>query len=114
MAAIFGSVVTAICLGVQGSYGPACNGAVDAGTRQLGIRQQIDNAEDKSVELTSKVIAKALGKQAMSVVATGGYIYRVAKERSIGFNLPTLKICDSLSNQITLESYKLNFEWRLP
>lgn len=112
MAGLFGSAIVALCMGAVGNVNDACTHAVDAGTRQTGIRQNVDMAEDKSVELINHQAMKAFGKQTMSVLVAGGYVYKVVKEKSLNFRLPTLGLCSSASNQVALDSYKLVLEWR--
>lgn len=114
MTGLFGSAIIAFCMGAAtGSYNDACIHAMDAGTKQSGISQQMDSVEDKSVEIVNRHVIKTFGKETMSVIAAGGYIYRVAREGRVSFRIPTLGICSSLNNEITADSYKLLLEWKL-
>lgn len=117
MAGLFGSAITAICLSAaSGTYNDACNHAMDAGARQAGLRQQIDHAEDKTTEIVGQKVMynteKIAGKEAVLVIALGGYAYRVVKDKALNLKLPTLGLCSSANNQITQNSYKLVLEWK--
>lgn len=117
MASVFGSAITAFCISAaSGSYNDACTHAVDAATRQVGWRQQVDYVEDKTLEVANKEAlrhaARVVGKEGITVLAAGGYVYRVVKEKSLSFRLPTLGLCNSVSNQITYDSYRLVLEWK--
>lgn len=112
MASLLGNAIIALCVSASGQYNQACNKALDAGTRQVGIRQDADALEDKSLDLAKITATKNLGPAPVAVATAGVYTYRVYKEKSIVFKLPNMGIADTISNQITDKSYKLNFEWR--
>lgn len=113
MAGLFASAVTAFCVGVApGTYNNACNHAIDAGTKQTGLRQNADRLEDFSVSKINQHVEKDLGRPVASTIAVGSYLYRVVNEKSITVRVPTLGICNSAKSQITPNSAKLMLEWR--
>jgi len=112
MASLLGNAIVALCVSASGQYNQACNKALDAGTRQIGIRQDADNLEDKSLDLAKNTATTNLGPTPVAIVTAGVYTYKVYKDKSIVFKLPDIGIADSISNQITDKSYKLNFTWR--
>jgi hypothetical protein len=118
MAGLFGSTIGTICvLAVSSPYNDACNHAVDAGTRQSGWRQTVDSAEDKVNEIVTvkatKITKSVAGEEGLTVIGTGGFIYKTVKSQSLSFRLPTLGICDSASNNITPTYYGLTLNWNL-
>lgn len=112
MAGLLGQAIVLMCVSTSGQYNAACNKAIDAGTRQVGLRQNADNLEEKSVELAKTKSTETFGPAPVAVVTAGVYTYKVFKEKSIIFKLPDVGIADTISNQITDKSYKLNFTWR--
>lgn len=113
MPGLFGSMIAAVCVGTSGSYNSACTHAVDAGTRQVGIRQDVDRAESIAMKIVNMQASKTLGRDAMSAISAGSYVYHVTKVKSINLRLPTLGLCNSLNGQIGLDAYKLVLEWKL-
>jgi len=115
MAGLFSQAITAFCMSAASSatYNNACNHAVDAGTRQVGIRQQVDGAEDKTTALVATKATDVAGKHVSMAVGAVGFVYKTYRDKSLVFKLPTMGICDSLSNQITPNSYILSFQWTL-
>lgn len=111
MASLFGTYLVAACVSVQGQYHEACNKALDAGTRQVGIRQQVDNAEDKSLQLVNAKAENTIGKDGMWVVGSGFFVYKTARDKSLDFKLPTLGLCNSVTNHVTADSYNIKLNW---
>lgn len=86
MATLFGQAIAAFCIGTaSGTYNDACNKAVDAGMRQMGVRQQVDNAEDKTNRILMGKADKTLGKESMSVMLASAFVYRTARDKAITF-----------------------------
>lgn len=112
MAGLFGQAIVALCLGSVGSYNEACKKAIDAGSRQTGIRQRVDFFEAKTDEILMRHTMTFIGEDGVYVVGIGGFVYKTFKDKSLKFKLPTLGMCDSLGNQITAKSYGLTMEWK--
>lgn len=111
--ALMSTAIVAICMGAQGSYNQACNNALDAGTRQAGIRQTADMVESKANDMANKSAEKMIGKEGMSMIGTGAFIFKVARDRSLIFKLPTLGLCNSVTNHITPTSYDITLQWNI-
>lgn len=112
MAGLLGQAIIAMCLGTSGQYNAACTHAIDAGTRQVGIRQEADNLEEKSVNLAKTKSTETFGPAPVVVVTSGVFVYKVIKDKSLQFKLPNVGIADTISNKITDKSYTLNFTWK--
>lgn len=106
------TAIAAICVSAQASYGEACNKAFDAGTRQVGLRQTIDVAESRANELANAKVQQIIGREGVSLVGSGFWVYKVARDKTVVLRLPTLGICDSANNEISVDSYKLNVNWK--
>ena len=111
MANLFGQAIIAACATATGQYNQACNKALDAATRQVGIRQVVDGTENYATGFVITKAKNAAGKDLTSAMGTGMFIYNTAKSKNISFNLPTLGVADSISNQISLKSYNMNLQW---
>lgn len=112
MAGLMSQVIMMACIGSAPAYNQACNKALDAATRQVGVRQQVDTAEDKTVQIVSHKAQTIVGNDVTSVVGVGGFILKTARDRSLNFGIPTLGLCSSLRNQIGVDSYAIMAEWR--
>jgi hypothetical protein len=107
------AAMLAICSQYQGThYYDACVKSLDAGTRQVGIRQQYDATTGKLNSIATKQAEDTLGKPVMSAIGSGAFIYKTAKEKTLTFKLPTAGLADSLSNTVTPNSYSLNIQWK--
>lgn len=108
---LMSTAIIALCVNYQGKYNEACNKALDAGTRQAGIRQNVDMVENKANEIANQKAEVVIGKQGMGAIGSGVYVYKVVKDKSISFKVPTLGLCNSLTNHLTLNSLDLLAEW---
>lgn len=84
----------------------ACVKALDAGTRQSGIRQTYDTAENELNRVVERTAENKLGKDAVSAIIAGAFVYKAVDQKSLTFGLT-----HSLSNTITPNSYSLNMKW---
>lgn len=115
MASLFSSAIIAFCTATApGQYNNACTNAVDAGTRQAGIRQDFDAAEKQTVNYLNHKVSKMTPKTLQEVVGASVFLYKTAQDKRVQFGLPTMGMCDSLSNEITPSSYVVTFKWSLP
>lgn len=117
MASLFSTAITGFCASValsSGHYNEACNKAMDAGTRQLGWRQNVDRVEDKTTQYANTMALAYTPKPIQDVFGAAGFIYRSAMARKLSFRLPTLGVCSSANNEISPEGYTLNIKWNLP
>lgn len=116
MAYLFSTGIASLCaaLASSGQYDQACNKAVDAGTRQTGIRQTFDGAEDKSMQVFTQEAESYTPKPIQDVAATGVFVYRAARNKKVELKLPTMGVCDSMSSELTPASYALTVRWYFP
>jgi hypothetical protein len=112
MAGLVSSAIVAICVSTQGNYNDACNKALDAGTRQIGLRTQVDQAEDNSVRLLDQKARMILTTEEYSALGMAGFAYKTAKDKRLNFNLPNFGVCDRITNEVTRSSYNIQFNWR--
>lgn len=113
MAGLSSTIIIAACVGAQGTANQACVNAVDAGTRQMGIRDTVDQIETNTVRYLDSEVQKQLNQDQLSALAIAGFVYKTAKEKKLTVNLPTLGVCDSVKNEITKNSYSLTLQWKI-
>lgn len=108
---LFGSAIVALCMGASGNVNRACVSAIDAGTRQAGIRQSADMAEEDFVYRANAKAERELSRTQMQALGVAGFALRAAKDQKVAFRLPTLGVCNSLTNEITPSSYFIFMKW---
>lgn len=111
MAQLFGSVILSACLGLQGNYYEACSKAMDAGTRQIGLRQQADQLENNLNNYGQQQGHRYLGQEGMSAIGFIGFGVKTVREEKIAFKLPNLGLCSSINNEVGKDHYNIKFQW---
>jgi len=109
------SAILSLCstLTTGSQYDQACNKAVEAGTKQTGTYQLLDSYETKTISYTENEASYHLGDESVSAVGATVYAYRTFRTKTLKFNLPNMGICNSVSNDITPNSYALHMKWEL-
>ena len=113
MASLVSTAIVALCVSAQGSYGDACKSALDAGTRQVGLRGQVDRAEDDTVKYLDTKVQATLTKEQYSVLGVTGFVFKTARDQRVKFNLPNLGLCNNINTEITPSSYNIQLNWTL-
>lgn len=113
MTSLLSQGIASLCMGLasSGQYSDACNKAIDAGTRQVGIRQEADKIENSTSLLVAKEANNTLGKDVVFFIGASAFVYNVQKGKSVTFKLPSLGIANSINNQIMPGYYRLNIQW---
>lgn len=111
MGQLFGSAFLTMCLGFQAQYNEACNRALDATSRQVGIRQQAEYVESRVNVVLDQEAHKRIGQKGMALIGAVGFGYKTAQEKKVAFKVPTLGICSSARGEIGVEQYTLNLNW---
>lgn len=111
MANLFGSVILSLCAGAQGSYHDACDKALDATSRQIGLRQQADDIESRARGYAEGRAKRYLGNESMSAVAFVGFTAKAVKEHQVAIKLPNLGLCNSVTSQIGTDQSSLQMVW---
>jgi hypothetical protein len=112
--ALISSLIVIVCSGTVPNYADPCQKALEATTKQTQLYQTDEKLESYASDRAVKISTKVLGQGTMDALGGGAYAYKVYRDRSIHFRLPTFGLCDSASNTIGLDSYSLNLSWHLP
>ncbi len=112
MASLFGTLIVSACMSVQPAQQDMCQKTLDAGTRQVGVRQQVDRVEDFATNKAEMTIKSNLSPTQLKVTEVALVGYKVVKDRRAAFRLPNMGLCDSISNEISLDTYNVNLNWR--
>jgi hypothetical protein len=92
----------------------ACSKALEASTKQVQLFQTDEKLENYMTNYATKTSVKYLGQETVGAIGSVAYVYKVVRDRSIEFRLPTFGVCESASNRITTNSYSLNLKWSMP
>ena len=87
---------------------------MDAGTRQVGLKQSADTVEDKTINYVNAKLEERMSKSIQESVGVAAFAYRTNRDKKLHFKLLSFGLASSLSNDITLTSYTINVVWRLP
>lgn len=99
------------CTNTPAIYTTACNKAVDAGTRQTGIRQQADKAEELTTKFADHEAQSLIGKKGVSVVGAGMFIYKTTTDKKLKVEVPNFGLCDSINTELATDSQMLRLQW---
>ena len=109
---LFGSAFLSICMGLSGSYNEACMKALDATTRQLGIRQKAEFVENRVNVVLNEQVVRRVPHKSMVMIGLVGFGYKTVKERKVGFKIPTFGVCSSARGEVSLNGdLSLNLNW---
>lgn len=112
MASMFGSAIIAMCASAAtAKYNDACNKALDAATRQYGLRQSVDGAEDKTVQYVTTTAQRHSPKAIQEAAAAGFFVVKTAKDKRLFFKIPTFGLCSSMEGQLEPSKYGLLVKW---
>lgn len=104
-------MITSACLSFSNINQEACNKAAEAGAKQSGFEQNIETVQ-KGIEKEADHKAHyILGDTGMEVVGGGIFLAKTVVDKSVNFNLPTLGMCDRITNHVGVDKYSLELVW---
>lgn len=106
------AIIIASCLGLSGNQRDACVKALEAGSKQTGVEQKVNNIEDKVSKTADKDARAIVGDTGMEVGASVGFIAKAAIEKSATFRFPVFRPAMYLNTQIGVEKSTLGLEWK--
>ncbi len=110
----FAMAIVAMCSQYEGTrYHEACLKAADAGSRQVGLRQNVDSTQDRANEMVTRKAENSLGHGVVEAATVGGFAYKCVSSKSVSFRVPTLGLADSIENRLGIGSYNVLFRWNL-
>lgn len=105
------TLAISVCIGLSGAQQQACEKAIEAGAKQSGIEQNVDRFQRKIEKNATDKATDIIGKPGVDVVGGGVFVAKTIMDKSVRFNLPTLGICDRITNQIGVNQYSTQLEW---
>lgn len=102
------------CQNAYSNHTDACNHALEAGSKQIGLFQTDEKVENYYTLQAKETATSTFGTGATDIVGGTAYFYKVYRNKAIDFKLPTLGLADSASNHITTNSYSINLSWKMP
>lgn len=104
--------ITSACLNLSGPAQQACDKALEAGAKQSGIEQNVDQIEKHIERDADQKGHYYLGDTGMEVVGSTVFVAKTLIDKSLKFNTPTFGLCDRITNQVGPDKYSLQLEWR--
>lgn len=114
MASAMALMITSACLGLSGNGQQACEKALEAGSKQSGIEQNVDKTQKYIEKAADRKAHDLLGQQVMEIAGGGIFIAKTVVDKSVQFSVPTLGICDRITSQVGVDKYSMQMVWRLP
>lgn len=112
MGAISNMILSA-CLSVHpGQARQACDNAVQAGLKQSGVEKHLDKTEKRIKRKAENQVDEFVGQEGKVIIGDSLLLIKTISDKSVKFKLPTFGLCDSATNEIGVDSYKVNMEWR--
>lgn len=108
---LLGSAILTVCMGATGNYQPACNNALEQTARTTGFDKNMDTFERQSSVYADKLAEEELGEDGKSYLGSTLYLVRVAVDKRVTVNLPTMGWVDQAQSQLTPTSFMLTFRW---
>lgn len=107
-------LTTSACMGLSSVHTDVCNKSLEAGFKQSGLEQMVDGTQ-KYIEKRADVKAHyLLGDTGMGVVSVGIFIAKTVRDKAVNFNMPTIGICDKITNHVGTDKYAVELIWVLP
>lgn len=105
------TIIASACMGLSGSANDACVKALDAGSRQTGIEQDVNMAQKTIERKANKEAYVLIGHTGMEIAGGGIFITKAVIDKSVQFNMPTMGMCDRITNNVGHDKYFLLLEW---
>jgi hypothetical protein len=114
MSSAMAIMITSACMGLSGVTNDACSKALEAGSKQSGIEQDVDLLQKGLEREANKKARYLVGDTGMGFVGGGIFIAKTVRDKEVKFNVPTLGICDRITSNLGTEKYSLELMWSLP
>lgn len=105
-------MIVSACLSFNGQGKEACEKALEAGSKQSGIEQNVNQAQDRLEDKAKKNAKDLLGDTTMDVVGGTVFLAKTISDKSVKFSLPTMGLCDKITNEVGPDKYQLQMVWR--
>ncbi len=103
--------IVALCATYNPAYNAPCRNSILAGTKQIGVYDQINNGERVFDHITEKSARDNMGDTTIIIVGGTYFVAKAIQNKGLDFALPTLGICDSASNHVGVGAYSLRIGW---
>lgn len=106
-----GFLIAGACLSLTGNVHEACSKAAEAGAKQTGIEQNLNNMEKGIERIADRKAVNLIGEKGMGIAGGGIFIAKAVRDKSIILNLPTLGICNKIITEVGSERSELTLMW---
>lgn len=105
------ALIVSACVGLSGVKQEACEKGLEAGAKQTGIEKGVDAIQKESERKAKYIALDLIGKSGMDMVGGGIFLVKTVADKSVKFNLPTLGLCDRITNRVGVDKYSLEMVW---
>lgn len=88
-----------------------CEKTTEAGAKQTGVMQSVDNYEDRTLKLLDREAKEDFGKDAVSLLGGSVFLTKTLIDKSVTFGLPTYGICSAIKTEIKQNQSILKLIW---
>lgn len=106
------AIIMTTCIGLSGNVHDACEKALEAGSKQSGVAQNVGKFEDKVSRKADREARDIVGDTGMEAGAIGVSVVKTVVEKSATFRFPVFMPSMYLSTQIGVEKSQLGIEWK--
>lgn len=105
------SIIVASCVGMSGNANDACQKALQAGSKQSGVEQNMNQTEVGVTKRADATAKEYLGEPTYDVVAGIAVVAKTVSDKSAIVALPTMGLCSSFKAEIKQDKQVLKLEW---
>lgn len=106
------TLILTACMSTSGVSHDACVKALEAGSKQTEVEQNVNRAEDRVSRKADAEARELVGDTGMSAAASLGFVVKSVAEKSATFKFPVFTPQMYLSTQIGSEKSMLGLEWK--
>lgn len=104
-------LIAAACINASGPGKEACSKGLEAGSKQSGIEQQVNDAKDRLEDKAKNQARDIMGETGVKMVGSTFYLAKVVSDKAVSFRLPTFGICDKITSTAGVEGGNFLMEW---
>lgn len=105
-------MIATACMGFSGIEKEACVKAAEAGSKQSGIEQNVNQAQKKAEDQAKEKAKDMLGQTTIDVVGGTVFLAKTISDKSVKFDIPNMGIADKITSEVGTEKYYLNLVWK--
>ena len=110
--AILEALISLSCAGLSGNPHDACTKALQAGSKQSGVEQNVNHVEDHYSKLADQQARYLVGNDGMMAGAVIGGTGKAIIDKTATFKFPIFMPSMCLTTQVGVSKSMLGLEWK--